>query len=387
MYKAKLTALLLAGCMLLCSCGGQKNDSEVLLYQEKEDSQKEEYKTTKVKKGVYEEKVSEVGELYYTDENIVSIDEENAYLDKICVKHNQKIKKGDVVAVYHIKTSKASLNKQKLLIEQARTQYDSGLRSKRSEVLAKEKSIKSLTSEAEKRIARIELKQLKNEYKQMVKAGSDIRQQEKDYQELLRKQKKTNLKAKYSGRVIEPVAADADSDEPISGTALMKIRNEDEFLVSVKDDMGKLRYNMTVDIGLGTTSDEIKYKVKGKVISTTNLMEGGTAVEVSEDSDVSGEGGGGEAQLIKVSKSDMKKYAFKKYNLFVTGVTFRIENALLVDAEAVNEKVEEENAKLFVYLVENGKLHQRYITSNYKQDKVYLVNQGVEEGQTLAIVK
>ena len=35
---------------------------------------------------------------------------------------------------------------------------------------------------------------------------------------------------------------------------------------------------------------------------------------------------------------------------------------------------------------ENGKLHKRYIVSNYKQEKTYLVNQGLEEGQTLAIV-
>lgn len=386
MYKVKFTALLLIGCMLLCSCGEKKNTSEVLLYQDEGASEKEdEFKTTKVKRGVYEEKVSEVGELYYTDENVVTIDEEDAYIDKICVKHNQKVKKGDVVAIYHIETSEASLKKKKLQIEQARTQYDSGLRSKQSEVLAKEKSIKSLTSEAEKRIARIELKQMRNEYKQMVKEGSEIRKQEKDYQELLRKQKKTNLKAKFSGRVIEPANADQFSDEPASGEVLMKIRNEDEFLISVKDELGKLRYNMKVDIGLGTTSEEIKYRLKGKVISTTNLREGDSGMEETELTE--GEGGSGNSQLIKVSKSDMKKYAFKKYNLFVTGVTLRIKDALLVDAEAVNEKVENDNVKLFVYLVENGKLHQRYITSNYKQDKLYLVNQGVEEGQTLAIMK
>ncbi len=47
---------------------------------------------------------------------------------------------------------------------------------------------------------------------------------------------------------------------------------------------------------------------------------------------------------------------------------------------------QEKEIKNFVYLVENGKLHKRYIVSNYKQEKTYLVNQGLEEGQTLAIV-
>ena len=387
MSRVKFTALVLLGCLLLCSCGEQQNNSEVLLYHEKEGSEKEEkFKTTKVRKGVYEEKLSEVGELYYTDENAVTIDDENAYLDKICVKHKQKVKKGDVLAIYHIETSEASLNKKKLLVEQARTQYDSGLRSKRSEVLAKEKSIKSLTSKAEKRIAQIELKQMRNEYKQMVKAGDEIRKQEKEYAALLRKQKKTELKSRFSGTVIEPVGAgDFSDDEAVSGEMLMKIRNVDEFLISVKDDMGKLRYNMKVDIALGTTSEEIKHKLTGKVISTTNLTDGASGMEEEEPAGEEG-GGSGSTQLIKVSKSDMKKYDFKKYNLFVTGVTLRIKNALLVDAEAVKAKTEQDEEKLYVYLVENNKLHLRYITSSYRQDKIYLVNQGLEEGQTLAIV-
>lgn len=387
MSRVKFTALVLLGCLLLCSCGEQQNNSEVLLYHEKEGSEKEEkFKTTKVRKGVYEEKLSEVGELYYTDENAVTIDDENAYLDKICVKHKQKVKKGDVLAIYHIETSEASLNKKKLLVEQARTQYDSGLRSKRSEVLAKEKSIKSLTSKAEKRIAQIELKQMRNEYKQMVKAGDEIRKQEKEYAALLRKQKKTELKSRFSGTVIEPVGAgDFSDDEAVSGEMLMKIRNEDEFLISVKDDMGKLRYNMKVDIALGTTSEEIKHKLTGKVISTTNLTDGASGMEEEEPAGEEG-GGSGSTQLIKVSKSDMKKYDFKKYNLFVTGVTLRIKNALLVDAEAVKAKTEQDEEKLYVYLVENNKLHLRYIMSSYRQDKIYLVNQGLEEGQTLAIV-
>ena len=83
----------------------------------------------------------------------------------------------------------------------------------------------------------------------------------------------------------------------------------------------------------------------------------------------------------------MAKYPFDKYNIYVTGVTLRIENALLVDSEAVYEETQENDVKLFVYLLEEGKLHKRYIVSNYKQDKYYLVNQGLEEGQTLAVIR
>ena len=87
----------------------------------------------------------------------------------------------------------------------------------------------------------------------------------------------------------------------------------------------------------------------------------------------------GGAQLIRLSKKDRESYQFSKYNIYITGVSLKIEDALLVDADAVYEETENEEIKNFVYLVENGKLHKRYIVSNYKQEKTYLVNQGLEE--------
>ena len=140
---------------------------------------------------------------------------------------------------------------------------------------------------------------------------------------------------------------------------------------------------MTVDVGLGATLDSIKYHLKGKVISTDNLQQ-----DLQDGNDNGGEqqNESGGAQLIRLSKKDRESYQFSKYNIYITGVSLKIEDALLVDADAVYEETENEEIKNFVYLVENGKLHKRYIVSNYKQEKTYLVNQGLEEGQTLAII-
>ncbi|MCH5251350.1 MAG: efflux RND transporter periplasmic adaptor subunit [Lachnospiraceae bacterium] len=381
MYRARarwMAFFVLTG-FLLCSCGKEEQKSEVLLYQVKEnDTKKEQFKTTKVEKGVYKEVVSTSGKLYYLDENEVSINEDRAYLDKIYVKHKQKVKKGDVLALYHIKTSKASLEKRKLMVEQARSQFDSSIRSKQSEVLAQEKSIKTLTSAAEKKLARIELKKLRQEYNQLLKSEKDIKSQEKEYAELLRKRKGAKLVSKFSGTVIDPVSSSEFGGESASGEKLMTIRNESDFLIQADDDAEGLRYNMKVEIGLGATKDDIEHKVTGRVISTDNL---------SSSSGNEEEGGNTGGQMITLSKSDMKKYNFKKFNIYITGVTLSIPDALMVDAEAVYEELEGETTKQFVMLVENGNLHKRYIVSNYKQDTKYLVNQGVEEGQTLAILK
>ena len=86
--------------------GGQK--------EEKENS----YEEVKVKEGTYKETITGTGELYYPTENTITINDGNSYLDKICVKNYQKVNKGDVLAYYHIRSTKASLQKKKLLLEQ-----------------------------------------------------------------------------------------------------------------------------------------------------------------------------------------------------------------------------------------------------------------------------
>lgn len=381
MCRIKQIFALFIGMAFLVGCGAEHSPSEVLLYKgEEADSETQQYKTTKVKVGTYEEKVSATGELYYPDENDVTIDEENAYLDKICVKNRQRVKKGDVLALYHIETSKASLEKKKLQLQQAKGQYESGLKSKQNEILSKEKSIDTMTSESEKKLARIELKKLKKEYNQMVNAGSQIRKQEKEYNTLVQRQNKTELKAKFTGVIGDAASVSEFDGDTVTGEKLMKIRNDKDFLIRVEEGAGGLRYNMRVDIGLGPTSEQIKYHLKGKVISTDNLMStSGGEDEGGEEAD--------SIQLIRLSDEDMKKYPLNKYNIYVTGVTLKIKNACIVDAEAVYEEVQDDETKLYVMLLENGKLHKRYIVSNYKQDTSYLVNQGVEKGQTLAIVK
>ena len=344
MCRIKNLAILLGLCMVITACGSsEQQKSKVMLYQgDKNKKEEEHYKTTKVKKGTYEEKISATASLVYQNDKAVMIKDSNAYLDKILVKNGQKVVKGQKLATYHVKISDTKLKKKKLETEQARSEYDVNLKSKRNEVLQQERTIKTLTDATEKKLAVLQLNKLKSEYKEIT---------------------------------------DSIGDEA-SGENIMLIRDKKDFLLSAEDASG-LRYNMTVDVGLGATLDSIKYHLKGKVISTDNLQQ-----DLQDGNDNGGEqqNESGGAQLIRLSKKDRESYQFSKYNIYITGVSLKIEDALLVDADAVYEETENEEIKNFVYLVENGKLHKRYIVSNYKQEKTYLVNQGLEEGQTLAIV-
>ena len=381
MYRIKRMAIFLVCAFLLTACKEEQPKSEVLLYKaEKNGKQKEHYKTTTVKKDTYEEKITTTGSLYYQDEKAVAINESRAYLDKICVKDNQKVKKGDTLAIYHVKYSDTTMQKKKLEVEQARAEYDSNLKSKRNEVLEKQRSIKNLTNASEKKIAKIQLQHLQQEYTDMKKKAKAIEKQEKDYQELLQKRKRAVLVSKYDGTAGEGVSAGEYKGNTVTGDTLMVIRDEKNFLIQAEDGEG-MRYNMTVTIGLGSTSDDIVHRIKGKVISTENLFD--VDVQQNEDSENNMDTS---AQLIQISEADRKKYAFDKYNLFISGSRLKVEDALIVDASAVYEEEKNDETKLYVYVVEKEKLHKRYIVSNYRQEKYFLVNQGLQEGQTLAIL-
>ncbi len=381
MYRIKRMAIFLVCAFLLTACKEEQPKSEVLLYKaEKNGKQKEHYKTTTVKKDTYEEKITTTGSLYYQDEKAVAINESRAYLDKICVKDNQKVKKGDTLAIYHVKYSDTTMQKKKLEVEQARAEYDSNLKSKRNEVLEKQRSIKNLTNASEKKIAKIQLQHLQQEYTDMKKKAKAIEKQEKDYQELLQKRKRAVLVSKYDGTAGEVVSAGEYKGNTVTGDTLMVIRDEKNFLIQAEDGEG-MRYNMTVTIGLGSTSDDIVHRIKGKVISAENLFD--VDVQQNEDSENNMDTS---AQLIQISEADRKKYAFDKYNLFISGSRLKVEDALIVDASAVYEEEKNDETKLYVYVVEKEKLHKRYIVSNYRQEKYFLVNQGLQEGQTLAIL-
>ena len=105
MCRIKKLAILLGLCMVLTACGsGEQQKSKVMLYQGDTNKKEEEhYKTTKVKKGTYEEKISATASLVYQNDKAVTIKDSNAYLDKILVKNGQKVVKGQKLATYHVK--------------------------------------------------------------------------------------------------------------------------------------------------------------------------------------------------------------------------------------------------------------------------------------------
>ena len=382
MLKVKWIGILCMTAALLTACGSEKSQGtgEVLLY-EGEDAasgsavSEEEYETTKVRQETYKEEYYDTADLEYTDTETIYIDDEDAVLDAVKVKKDQKVKKGDVLAVYHVETSKTKLQKEKILVQQARANYESGLSNLQNALSQAQKEVEMIKNAADKKIKNLEIKKQKEELANYKKGEKDVIDQEKNYAQLVRRQNKTNLVAKKSG-VVTATGKEYVGDEIDASKKIVEMRSNNKWILKVKDPESKLRYNIDVSVRLGKNMKDYKYEVKGKVITATDITGVGETDEAGDN-----------IVYVEVSKADKARYDFEKNNIYVYAVSFAVKDALVVDAEAVNQESVEYANKLYVNVLENGKIHKRYVVSNYNTETEYLVEQGVSAGQTLAIIR
>lgn len=381
MWKAKLISLSILAAFALTACGGGSGsgDGEVLLYEEEVSGGAVEaavsYETVTVRREDYQEIYSDTGELEYTDIETVYIDEEDAVLDSIKVKRNQRVRKGDVLAVFHLETSKTKLEKQRLVNEQARAQFESGLGSLNNSLSQAEQEYKRLSQKSEKKMKSLEIKKIRKEIEAYKKGEKELLDQEKEYAKLVRMQSKTNLVAKKGG-VVTSVSRDKVGEEIDPSQKIVEFRNNDKWLIKVKDPESMLRYNMSVSVRLGKNMKNYEHEVAGKVVTASDL----TGTDETDS-------GGDKIVYIDVSDADKRKYDFETNNIYIHAVSFEVKDALMIDARAVDTESVGFTNKSFVWVLENGTLHKRFIVSNYKNEKDYLVAQGLSEGQTLAIVE
>lgn len=387
MWKTKMALLVAAASVLFTACAGETTggEGELLLYEggvsgsavsgSAVAGEEEQYETVPVRKEDYQELYSDTAEMEYTDINTVYIDEEDAVLDSVKVKKDQHVKKGDVLAVFHLETSETKLEKQKLQNQQARANYESGLSSLKNSLSQLQEEYEHLTASSEKKQKSLEIKKMESEIEAYEEGEKEIKEQEKQYAKLVRMQSKTNLVAKKAGVVTE-VGREYVGEEVDSSKKIVELRNNDKWTLKVKDPEGKLRYNMEVSVRLGKTLNDFKYEVRGKVISAGDI----TGVDETDES-------GDNIIYIEVSEADKKKYDFQNNNIYVQAVSFEVKDALLVDQRAVYSESVGYTNKYYVWVYEEGNLHKRFIVSNYQNEEEYLVEQGVSENQTLAIVE
>ena len=143
------------------------------------------------------------------------------------MKKDQKVNKGDVLAVYHVETSKTKLQKEKILVQQARANYESGLSNLQNAVSQAEKELATIKNAAEKKIKQLEIKKQKEELANYKKGEKEVIDQEKSYAQLVRRQNKTKLVAKKSG-VVTSTGREYVGDEIDASKKIVEMRSNNK---------------------------------------------------------------------------------------------------------------------------------------------------------------
>lgn len=376
MWKAKAVALGLV-LMMLSGCSEQvKNTSEALLYTgDGKVIKEEQIETTKVKKKTYKQETFANAKLYYTKQISVIMDVENAIIKSVKKEVGDKVKKGDLIATYKVYLSKSQIEREKLEIINERNLYMASYKSLQNQIIEKERIIKNMKDGEQREVINFELKKLKEQLKQKKAEEAAIVQKEKELAKTISDSKKTKLYSKYSGIVTKVLSSD-EYENSAMGIEILSLRTENDFLVEIENPQDSLRYNSQVTIALGGDRNDIRHRLKGKVISAGNLSD-----KSSEDSE------GGSSIFIRVSKADREKYDFTANNIYVEYEKINVKDCLVVEKDAIYTEVQGNDTAYYVYLVINGKMFQRYIQralQNPELEQEEWILQGIEEGQELA---
>lgn len=387
MLRDKLIAAALVTALLLTGCGSDKAVKTGKAYLYTGDSKKKEeseFETCKVKKTNFVNEITESATLEYTKEDSITMDIGNATLETIEIKEGEKVKKGQVVATFTVDIDEADMERQKLELEQQRKQFNAELKMKKNALDEAKRMLDAMKKGNEKSIREIEYQKQKKEFDQFKASEKGIKAKEKEYASLIADSKKTKLVSKISGMVTK--MGDAQEGEPIeAGTVIATLQTSSDFIIKAENSTGDLRYNMAVDVWLGGDRNDIRYKLKGTIVSSDNLTSTGGSSDNNEGMPMDSDNdSGSDGAYVKISKADKKKYNFEENNVYIHYETKRIENALVADNEAVYSELDGEETKSYVYVVDNGNLHKRYVVANFSNDKVTQIEQGVEEGWVLA---
>lgn len=356
-FRMTLAASLMAA-LFLTACG-KEEEKENLLQDELLMAQSPNYKTVAVECGEYVKSITGTASELYLVTAELSWDGDNAYYQEIPVRRGQKVKEGDVLAIFNIDSSQVTLEDVKLQLTRAEEDYAEGSTNRQIDIANAQKSAEKLEG-YERELADLKIEKQQIEYEQYVyQSERNIARLKERLTELTKEMENTTLVAPFDG-VIESVVAYNRGDKVTAGKVLITMYSTDLLVLKADSNVSNLRYNMDVDITISYRKEEKSYT--GKVIASPEILPDSVdselaVIEVSEE----------------IPAEELNGSIRFRCN------TEEIQGALMVDRSAVKK----ENGKSYVYVLQDDTVQKRFVaTGPYNNDKIVILD-GLTEGQLL----
>lgn len=358
----------------------QQEPEGALLYQETSDDgsdtdSKGSYQIAKVRRGDFSYEMFAIGNLEYRDLYYETMETETAKVIEFKVAAGDKVNKGDVILTYEPVYDEVEYAQRLAQIEQQEKEYTAGYDTRRADIIKAEHELSGLKDNTEKEIKKLEIKKLKLALKKYQESSDNIKEQREELNEYQKGINKTEVVASHSGYILELGEADENSAMH-KGNIVAVISPKKDYYIKVNDNTkGALRYNSDVKISVAQPgSGAADIEMPGRVVMCSNILSYANTTEEAY------------VEILDEPEGVNWSGAIKIYFDYKAA-----KNVLMLDSDAVlfENKNEGSNAVSvpYVYIYEDGKTYKRYIQVFGSNNKEYLVLEGLEEGQEVAIYR
>jgi len=361
--SAKLLCLLLIAALCLGGCARPQETPEreqEFLTGPMDTPSQGNYKTVAVTTGGYTVESSGTGSVIYMVEQELYWEGRSARFRETLVKNGDTVTVGQPLMAFDIEESESEMAALKLELKRTKEDYASGKATKTAAIAEEKDRAKTLES-YDREISLLKVEKLKAQYdKYVYETEKSIAQIEAEIAQIEAEIANNTLVAPFDG-VVKSVLAAPVGDKVPTDKALVVIYSTDHILLQVKNG-APLRYNMSVTVEYGKNSN--KQYLSGKVVSAPSLLPSSLKQSYA---------------LIQLDEGvDTSKL---KGTLKFTTVTEKLGNILTVSKSAVAA----EDGKDYVFILENGSVHKRFIIARRNKTEDLWILDGLSEGQLLII--
>ncbi len=318
------------------------------------------YSTTPVERRAYKRTTTLQGAILYLSTQAIAAYDPGARLGEILVSAGDAVEAGDPVATYTLPVSATEQKQREVALRAARDDYEYELSARAARIDEMNAQRAAEADETSARILELQIERqtLTNE-KWRVEAEAGIAALEAAYEAALTAGDEKTLCAGIAG-VVDSVAQ-LEPGAPVSGKALVVLRDPADALVRVDNQLGLLKYGMEVELRLsGYTSQSA---AKGVVVAADNVLPGELR-----------------AGYAYVAWDASQTAAFTSAS--VTATTMYVPDALVASSQAVSYK----DGRYYVEVLgADGTVHTRYVVKAMDDGSDAWIALGAREGDKLIV--
>lgn len=264
----RIKAWIMAFLCLLSVCASA--ESEYIISSDMIKNDVVNYETAKIEIGTFEKNFSASAKEYYPYTYSLRFDQTGARVREICVSRNDKVKQGDVLAVFDLDIDEVTLTANQRAIERTRETLATQSEKMREAISEMEQGLLKVKSPAEGEILKLRVERAELELEQYIyQQEVQIDRLEKEIAEIEKLRNENVLLAPADGVIVD-VSYLHEGELVYPSEVIATLYRTDGMMYYVDNTNGAFHYGMEVDVEVGSNRERVT--LKGRVVGSDLLI-------------------------------------------------------------------------------------------------------------------